>query len=223
MPKTLSAHCADIDSLDALTAHWSLRILINLGGHRRLDNFVHAEDRIMDAIGLSCLQEGELPPRQKLARLRARQRQLESTPLRLPRALKNNLMLLQEQLGLTADETSLLAFTTVLYHSDALDDSADTLGSSLDNARLAQSLAVILDVPVARLQSALSPASVLVQSGLLRIHAEPGRLRNKLLLLDALAACLLEPHADVHSLLAPYFGQATDCTLAYRHIQNHWP
>ncbi len=207
------------NTLATLAARWTLRILVNLGGHQRLDNLLAGTSSVLATAGLDELARRDLSPRQWQARFRSRQQQIESQPFRLPTVLQNNLRLLKQQLGLNSHEALLLGFTAILHQSEGLDDSADTLGN-LDNLRLLRVLAVILDQPADTIRAALSPHGVLARSGLLRIEPDTQYLTRKLLLPDNLAPRLFTEHDSIHALLDAYFSPAKHSQLAYRDFSH---
>lgn len=152
---------------------WMLRMLVPLAGHRELvgpRGFM--DDAVARALGLDEWidpEDRDFDPAAVRTRLRELHRHAEHCADReLPPVLDANIARLAELVGLSATESAILGFATLLHHERALDKAADTLGV-LSSGAIADVLALLLDLPVSEIRRALLGHGVLARSGLLNV------------------------------------------------------
>ena len=152
---------------------WMLRMLVPLAGHRELvgpRGFM--DDAVARALGLDEWidpEDRDFDPATVRTRLRELHRHAERCADReLPPVLDANIARLAELVGLSATESAILGFATLLHHERALDKAADTLGV-LSSGAIADVLALLLELPVSEIRRALLGHGVLARSGLLNV------------------------------------------------------
>jgi transitional endoplasmic reticulum ATPase len=180
-------------TIDAQLRLWILRILVKLGGSRGfIRSTCFSDDDLANALGLIDYTSEKRPfnPQEILAELRCmlatteaelEPQQTESKP-DLPEsihALDANIHRFSALIGLNDDDTTLLRFALLIHAESTLDDAADRLGR-LSHEKTVETLAVILDLPHARVDSALSNEGMLARAGLLSIDSNQSTLRGKL-------------------------------------------
>ena len=206
--------------IDQLAALWAIRILMDLSGWRNMNGFI--EENILNTIDMRQLDDSDMPNKERLAALKARQEELESSGIEIRGVFKRNLKKLGKLIGLSRTEIKLLAFATVIHQHRGLDDTADKL-ESLTADRVIDVLSVILDLPKLEVRSALSSSGLLARSGLLHMSRDASAyLCGKLKLLGGLGISLFDPSTTTLGMLNAYFNQIEDAELAgsdFAHIQ----
>ena len=141
-------------------ALWMLRLITSPEVLRRFvrkDDF--ARDDIAYALGLNHWIDSEDHPFNPQAvraelyqQLKTVQRACAKAPL--PTLLQDNVQRLAALVGLSAVDARILAFVVCLHSESLLDDTADLL-ESLTTSQVAQTLALLLDLPDAPVRQAL--------------------------------------------------------------------
>ncbi len=183
-----------IDRFDAphpLVRRWVLRILGPLGGARAmLGNGRCIAESFAALLGIEDADE-EYRPAQLQAQVRKACRQAEADgPMPpAPAELLANIAELQALIGLSDCDCRILAFAAMIHTSTLLEEAGDLL-QQLSGPRLAQVLAVCLDLPEAAVQQSLKSDGVLVETGLLDVsQSGANTLRYKL---DVLSVQFIE-------------------------------
>lgn len=158
---------------------WIFRLMIELQGHRRLLGRNTIEDEeVARALGLEKWVEAETYNRLRiLQQLRRNAWTLtESGEVQdYPEPLRGNVQALAQMIGLDTVETRLLGFCAMM-HSDSLLSRSINLYGSIDNRRLTQVLAVLLDMPREAIAKALNKDGQLAASGLVEVNYSVGNL-----------------------------------------------
>ncbi|MFV9684431.1 AAA family ATPase [Pseudomonas sp. NY15367] len=162
-----------------LAVQLAFRLMIELQGHRALlGRHGIDDDEVARALGLAKWVEAE-----SYNRLRAVQ-QLRRNAWSFaeaggqhdyPEPLRGNLAALAQMLGLNEVERKVLGFCA-LIHSDTLLNRSVNLYAGVDNRRLAQVLAVLLERPHEAIARALDKEGQLTASGLLSVNYSVGSL-----------------------------------------------
>lgn len=208
-----------------VAALWALRILVRLGGLKRLSRTVMDEDEVFGALGLKAPTGEESIPPAELKRLwRVRLVKMEQNPPRKLGALRHNLRLLTKALSLSDVDCQILAFAVVIQNVSWLASVAESLGS-LNRRMTFGALSKILDLRADKVQQAFASDGVLATSGILRLRDEPNELTHKLMLLDALASNLTVRHRDTRGMLKSFIRYVEPATLVradYVHARSEW-
>lgn len=177
-PVALSFNAQQPDAC-GLAMQLAFRLMIELQGHRRLLSRACVEDdEIALSLGLNKWVEAE-----SYNRLRAVQ-QLRRNAWSFaeaggqhdyPEPLRGNLAALAQMLGLNEVERQILGFCA-LIHSDTLLNRCVNLYAGVDNRRLAQVLAVLLERSHEAIARALDKEGQLAASGLLSVNYGVGSL-----------------------------------------------
>jgi transitional endoplasmic reticulum ATPase len=179
------------DAVDPIVRLWLLRLLVPLEGRRQLigpysfDNEEIAQ--LFDLPGCSASSsdfDAQLA-RQKLYRCyQAAEKHAHKQVL--PTLLANNIQKLTDLVGLSEVEAQLLGFTVLLSNNSWLDQVTGWLGRELNSIKVYHILSVLLAIPESAIRKALSPSSVLSQTGLLSLDRDYNQqLDQKLNLLSA--------------------------------------
>ena len=220
-------YAAQPAALPAVVKLWVLRILVPLGGHRRLigptgfDN-----DMLAAAIGLRDWIEpmGDFDAEAVRKAMRAMHRSAESRRhAHVPTGcLKRNVERLSSLVGLSDVDTRILAFAVMLQMEPTLSDAAECLGS-LTSMRALHAISTILGLPESDIRSSLHDSGALVSSGLACLNrAGNADLHQKLTVLSGTFADLMvTSSADPVALLRDTVTPAPPAELgldAYDHI-----
>ena len=229
--------CLGEEKQHNLLAWWSLKILLDLRGWKKLkrdySGFTSNLD-ILIPIGLEHLEDKELDKKQFLEILEKQKETLKHHYREPNKNLDNNIKKIADYIGLSDVERQLLLFAVLLEENEGLQEVTDTLGE-LNAEGVVGVLSEVLDLPHTEVREALSRKSLSSKSGLLNInktyeekfHRELGKsnlltmsgllklkrnsmneMRYKLDLLGGFAEALQEPEATVESLLQNYFASA---------------
>ncbi len=219
-----------------LIAWWSIKILLDLRGWKRLerDSTFTSNPDILLAIGLEHLEDKELSKKQLFKILSKQKERLNNQPQTPNEHLENNIKKIADYIGLNGVERQLLLFAVILEGDNMLQEVTDTLGE-LNAEGVVGVLSKVLDLPTDEVREALSKQNFSSKSGLLDIHkkSEPDSLREiikrnllsrsgilrlkrsglneiryKLDVLEGLAETLYEPDVTVETLLQSYFTLA---------------
>ncbi len=180
----------DPESLRALERLWTLRILIPMGGLKRLvsDSIGNHEAFIALGIGDPALDELTDPERYKFLQPRATRAWQEAEAMaakaQAPDVLRDNLARLSQAFGFDPTDIRLLEWACLISTSTVLAEAAAALGSFSAQAAV-DALAKILGLPRSKVQKALARGGALTQSGLLCLEMGDAQgLGNKIMLLN---------------------------------------
>lgn len=197
---------------------WMLRILVRLGGIKQVcgPRGFHAQDSIIKGLGLEKWELAEKVDGRKFrSALESRLRKLEKEPeaMEPSTTVRKNAKHLGRAVGLSATEAALLEFAVLIHSNKALDDACDLL-QELNFSRMAQSMAVMLDLCEEDVAKALGPSGTLARSGLLTVDHSTRSLRGKLDLISSkFAGTLATVEADVLTLLRGIVNRANAGSL----------
>lgn len=210
----------DRSTLDPIVQLWMLRILVPMGGLRRLVHEASGIPETLKPLGLDLgaiddsatleaqIRQASVP----LKKLHARAER-DAHNAKLPDALAANIARLATLVHLSLAESRILEFACLLHTLRELDDMADALGY-LSVARTQEALEQLLQLPGPEVKLALSPHGQLARCGLLTVSRDSGTLKNKLDLLSAdLADSLLAPDAEPMALLRGILTPSPPATL----------
>lgn len=199
----------DCGTLEPIVRLWMLRILVPMGGLRRLvhDACGMPPDVLtrfgIDPDDIDDTAPWEVQIRQVSIPLRKLHAQAErhAHKTALPEALVANVNRLAALAHLSPTECRILEFACLLHTISELDDGADALGQ-LTTPKAQEALEQLLHLPGAEVKAALSPHGQLARCGLLTVARDRSTLKSKLDLLSGhFADTLLAPDAEPLSLL----------------------
>ncbi len=171
--------------------YWTLKILLDLGGHRE---FIHKEyfsdDQIANALGLEkwINRKEALDRAEIIAVLRKKLKLLESDLSFMTQDynayLTQNIKNLQTLINLSEIEATLLEFMLIVYNEPIFNSAMDLLGDlSTDQCYRVSSF--LLQLPESEVRSAFSSEKPLARTGLVRMnHGISMLFRNKIDLLS---------------------------------------
>jgi SpoVK/Ycf46/Vps4 family AAA+-type ATPase len=208
-PSLHHAPAQDRCALDPIVLLWMLRILVPMGGLRRLVHdacgmppdvqmrFGMDLDDIDDTATLELqIRQASIP----LKKLHARAER-DAHNAKLPDALVANIARLASLVQLSPTECRIVEFACMLHTLSELDDMADALGQ-LTTAKAQEALEQLLHLPGTEVKAALSPQGQLARCGLLTVCGHRDTLKSKLDLLSGhFADSLLVPDVEPMSLL----------------------
>ena len=214
---------------------WALRILVLAGGQR---NFIEPHGGFNDmalaqAIGLTeYLGEtnqdlDELDRRQSLRILENLHAKIEKTKksfLRMP-VLEGNIQQLKALAGLSEADCKVLTFALLVHTDTILENVTDLLGE-INNGKMVQVLATLLDLSVQDAKQAISLQGRLERSGLLRIdRATQHSLKDKLeILSERFANYMLMEEGDPVSMMSDVIRTGNPpqlCFTDFQHLEEY--
>jgi len=150
----------------------AFRLMMQLQGHRQLlGRSAIEDDEVAVSLGLGKWVDSETYNRaraQQQLRRNAWRFVEDNDDHEYPEPLRDNLQTLAQMLGLDEVERDILGFCALL-HSDSLLNRCFNLFGVIDNRRLTQVLAVMLERPVEAVARALEQDGRLIASGLLSV------------------------------------------------------
>lgn len=174
--KPFEAHQPDVC---LLSQQWAFRLMIELQGHRKLlGRHGIDDDEVACSLGLGKWVEADTYNRLRaVQQLRRNAYSFAEAGYKIdyPEPLGSNLAALARLLSLDSVAFQLLGFCA-LIHSDSLLNRCVNLYGGIDNRRLLQALAALLQLPVESIQKALDRDGALISSGLLEINYGVGNL-----------------------------------------------
>ncbi len=156
---------------------WSLRIILNLGGHRELidkDAYVSKDNLLYFLGGAKYEDDGEEPAQTRkdlLADFSQQLNILESKKLKftVDTTIAKNIQKVATLINLNDYETQLLEFIILVKQHEILDDAVSLLGNELTSKQAKRAMSVILDIPQEEVDKAFKNDAQLVKSSLLII------------------------------------------------------
>ena len=140
---------------------WSLRILLELQGYKKLGNFGDiCEEDLANILEIPLEADALTRPRMRhTLRLAHRKAEKKSPGSTFP-ILRDNLKKFGKMMGLSGTEQSILEFLVILHQNPLLESYSNTL-DDLSTLRFQHALAVILKIPVNDVKLATSTQSML--------------------------------------------------------------
>ena len=187
---------------------WTLRALIDLGGHSSVLHDSHcSEPGLIHSLGLNIDLELDYQQEKVLDELKKKHR--ETVAAELPEtstsALMKNIAWLTEQLGLSVDEQKILFFCVLERQSVYLRQTMSTLGA-MTSSRVITVLSVLLEIPLPNVHKAFSQGAGLVRSGLVSIdESNCFDFCNKIELIEGLSERLVVEQENPFNLFADNF------------------
>jgi transitional endoplasmic reticulum ATPase len=224
-----SAATSAINDVPPIVKLWTLRILVPLGRYKPLLGTRGYECGAVSAlVGLDNINEQGKDKSEvdaickKLKRMHTAAER-DSLTTHVPTSLFENIALLQKLVGLTDTDCRVLEFLVLRQAVTELGEACE-LFKNISNTVLASIIAVVLDIAVAEVHTALRGSSPLRRSGLLILN--PGisdAISQKCdLLSNGFAERLLEANADPVSLLHDSVSLGTPASLTlsdFGHIE----
>ncbi|UZE94426.1 AAA family ATPase [Alkalimarinus alittae] len=212
-------------TVDPLIQLWLLRILVPLGGYRKLDCFDF--DSTGEALGLKQwvdLIDFDLKSVRNELRHKHKIAERNFGQAGTPACLASNVERLSGLVGLSDTDCRLLEFVVLINNERILDETADLLGD-LSSVKLFNALSEILQIPVNQVRNALNPQGILAQSGLVSVDRRGSScLRSKLDVLSSnFADQIFSSDADPVSLLRDTVSVSSPPQLTikdYEHITD---
>ena len=214
---------------------WALRILVLSGGQR---NFIESQGGFNDmtlaqAIGLTeYLNEtnqdlDEIDRRQSqrvLENLHAKIEKTKKPSFKLP-VLEGNIQKLKKLVGLSDLDCKVLAFA-VLVHTDTMLENVTELLGVVNDGKMVQVLATLLDLSAQDVKQAISLQGRLERSGLLRIDRTTQHyLKDKLQILsERFANYMLIEEGDPVSMMRDVIRKGNPpqlCFSDFQHLEEH--
>jgi transitional endoplasmic reticulum ATPase len=183
-----------------LTQLYLLRLLVNLGGHRRFieqgfnQEISFSHENLASLIGIdewladkysSTDNPDTVTKKGALNRIKSIHQSTELSAKKIlpPKDLRNNCERLANIIGLSDAECKILAFAVYLKTSNIFEDASDLL-EEFPTKLLPHVLSALLDIPIGLAQDSIKKQGKLISSGLISIESSPYRLSDKLNLLS---------------------------------------
>ena len=158
--------------------YWILKVIIEMGGHKRFidsDNDFEHED-IAIFLGLEKYVEFEYEDfkrKEPLSILKKRLlRMHKKAPFSSSPLLIENIEKLSELISLNPYEKQVLEFVILLKQYDMLDNTLSLLGIELNISRVKRILSTLLDIPIEAINEIFSAHSTFSRSALLTLDSE---------------------------------------------------
>lgn len=195
---------------------WTLRALIDLGGHNSVLHEGHcSEPGLIRSLGLNLDLELDYKQEKVLAELKKMHR--ETVIADLPEAstsdLMKNIVWLKDQLGLSVAEQKILFFCVLERQSVYLRQAMAVFGT-MTSERIFTVLSVLLEIPLPIVHKAFSQDSGLTRSGLVTIdESNCFEFANKIELIPGLSERLVVEQKNRFNLFADNFVVAPSVEL----------
>jgi len=158
--------------------YWILKVIIEMGGHKRfIDNdndFEHEDMAIF--LGLEKYVDfdyDDFERSEPLKRLKKRLlRMHKEAPFRSSPLLIKNIKKLSELIPLNSNEKQILEFVILLKQYDILDNALSLLGDELNITRVKRILSTLLNIPMEAINEAFSPQSTFSRSAILTLDRD---------------------------------------------------
>ena len=187
---------------------WTLRALIDLGGHHTVLHDGHcSEPGLIRSLGLDIDFDNDYKQSEVLDALKKKHRELvvSSLPEVSSSALMQNICWLTGQLKLTLDEQKILFFCVLERQSIYLRQTMAAMGA-MNSTRLVTVLSVLLEIPLHNVHMAFSSNSGLTRSGLVTVDEANGfDFRSKIDLIEGLADSLVLHQVNPFNIFADNF------------------
>ena len=195
---------------------WTLRALIDLGGHSSILHDGHcSEPGLIRSLGLDVDLELDYNQDKVLNELKKKHRETVVTalPESSTSSLMKNIAWLADQLGLTIDEQKILFFCVLERQSVYLRQTMAALGA-MTSSRIITVMSVLLEIPLPNVHKAFSQNSGLTRSGLVSIdETNCFDFCNKIDLIDGLSERLVAEQENPFNLFADNFVVAPAAEL----------
>lgn len=187
---------------------WTLRALIDLGGHNSVLHEGHcSEPGMIRSLGLDIDLENEYNHSEVLDALKKKHQELvlSSMPEASSSALMRNIGWLTVQLTLTEEEQKILFFCVLERQSIYLRQTMAAMGA-MSSTRLVTVLSVLLEIPLHKVHLAFASNSGLTRSGLVTVDDANGfDFRSKIDLIEGLADSLVIDQVNPFNIFADNF------------------
>ncbi|HHD81754.1 MAG TPA: ATP-binding protein [Campylobacterales bacterium] len=157
---------------------WMLKIIIEMGGHKRFidsDNDFEYED-MATFLGLEKYVEFDYDDFNRTEPLLLLKKRLKALRKKAPfgssELLTQNIQNLSELIVLTEEEKQVLEFVILLKQYDMLDNALSLLGGDLSSSRAKRILNVLLEIPIEKINDMFAANSTFNRSALLILHSE---------------------------------------------------
>ncbi len=158
--------------------YWILKVIIEMGGHKRFidsDNDFEHEDMAI-FLGLEKYVEfdyDDFKRKEPLSILKKRLlRMHKQAPFSSSPLLRENIEKLSELITLNPYEKQILEFVILLKQYDILENALSLLGVELNTSRVKRILSTILEIPIEAINEIFSAQSTFSRSALLTIDSE---------------------------------------------------
>lgn len=206
-----------------LTAQvWMLRMLVRLGAHHRIGEFLH-----LDAEDVASAIELELEPDESAKEavnsfsLSMQLKAIEHQYAPKQCALTKNLKLLKEALSLDVIDLEILELVLMLRKHPQLLNVSHMLGDSLTIGDAIEAIAVTIDRPAEVVKGSLDRAGKLRSSGLVHVERSTERLADKILVLSPLFDAVSVPQDNVEGILETFLDVAKPPKLAVKDFDDY--
>jgi len=158
--------------------YWILKIIIEMGGHKRFidsDNDFEFEDMAI-FLGLEKYVEFDYDDFNRTEPLLILKKRLnflrKKQPFSSSNLLNKNIDRLSELITLTFYEKKILEFVILLKQYDILSNALNLLGSGLNTSRTKRILSILLDIPIEKINDIFSSYSTFSRSALLLLDSD---------------------------------------------------
>ncbi len=218
------------DVEDKIT-YWILKIIINMGGHKRFidsDNDFEYED-MAKFLGLEKYVEFDYDDFNRTEPLLLLKKRLNAlrkkAPFSTSKLLIKNIERLSELIKLNEYEKQLLEFTILLKQYDMLGNALNLFGIELSTSRTKRILSTLLDIPIEQINEIFSSHSTLSRSSLLILNSEESySFSDKLTLINyEFADNMLNIDKDITEMIKDSVRLSSKGTLNiedYSYIKN---
>ncbi len=159
-------------------SYWILKVIIEMGGHKRFidsDNDFEYED-IAIFLGLEKYVEFDYDDFQRKEPLSILKKRLlrmhKQAPFSSSPLLRENIEKLSELIALNPYEKQILEFVILLKQYDILENALSLLGIELNTSRVKRILSTLLDIPIETVNDIFSAQSTFSRSALLTLDSE---------------------------------------------------
>jgi len=158
--------------------YWILKVIIEMGGHKRFidsDNDFEHEDMAI-FLGLEKYVDFDYDDFERSEPLIKLKKQLlrmdKKAPFGSSPLLRENIEKLSELIPLNSNEKQILEFVILLKQYDILDNALSLLGDELNITRVKRILSTILNIPLESVNDSFSPQSTFSRSAILTLDTE---------------------------------------------------
>ena len=210
--------------LEQVCKTWSLRALIDLGGHTSIIQSLYcSEPALLQALGMEASMFENYEQTEVLAALKVLHKEClsqrtcnlinESQVAISSNPLTHNLNWLAKQINLTSDEEQILLLCVLCRQNVFLSQAIESLGM-LSTSKLISTVAALLDIPLPRVVKALSEDSGLIQSGLLDVDGNACfSFNEKVEMLIGFSEQIMIEQQNLYSIFASNFTVAPTAHL----------
>jgi SpoVK/Ycf46/Vps4 family AAA+-type ATPase len=166
------------EELEDKITHWVLKIIIEMGGHKRFidsDNDFEHED-MATFLGLEKYVEFDYEDYNRTEPLLILKKRLlnlrKQIPFHSSELLLKNIERLSELIVLNTHEKQILEFTILVHEFDILSNALGFLSSNLNSSRSKRILSTLLEIPIEHVNEAFASHSTFTRSALLILNSD---------------------------------------------------